>query len=102
MGLSSSCGIITSNVSVELQAIYNRLLLAWNEGSRDVICESDSQLALKIIPEAFPQINFMLAPIVHHINKFKTYVWKPVITHTLREGNSSASLDSKECGCFRS
>lgn len=50
IGFSGYCGI-TTNLNAKLLAIAQGLHLAWGNGYKEVICESDSQMSLTLINE---------------------------------------------------
>lgn len=52
---------ITTNIKVELQAINNGMLLAWNNDYNYVICESDLQTALKLNEEGVRPTHHLLS-----------------------------------------
>ncbi|GAU48831.1 hypothetical protein TSUD_190610 [Trifolium subterraneum] len=92
-GFAGSCGF-TSNINAELQVILHGLDIAWNHGFRNVICESDSQTALKLIQEGVPSTH-PYAPLVNYIQSLIHKEWKLFLVHTLREGNASADWLAK-------
>jgi ribonuclease HI len=85
---AGSCGF-TSNSNVELQAISHGFDIAWNHGFRKVICESDSQKALKLIQVGVP-FTHSYAPSVDYIRSLIHKEWQLVLVHTLRERNAGA------------
>jgi ribonuclease HI len=92
-GFARSCGF-TSNINAELQAISHGLDIAWNHGFRNVICESDSQTALKLIQEGVPSTR-PYAPLVDYIRSLIHKEWQLVLVHTLRKGNASVDWIAK-------
>lgn len=75
------------NINVELFAIADSLLLAWNEGFPAVICESDCQTVLLIIKDGVnPEHPY--APLIDNIMNFMNLYWSLSFKHTLSEGNS--------------
>ena len=48
LGYSGNCGY-TTIMNAKLQGIYNGLILNWNVGYKQVICETNSLLTLKLI-----------------------------------------------------
>lgn len=93
IGFSGSCGYST-NLNAELQAILYGLDLAWNEGYRNVECESDSKTSLLMIAEGVPYTH-PHAPIVDHIRSFLQRHWTLTFHHSLREGNFCADWLAK-------
>jgi hypothetical protein len=59
-----------------------------------VICESDSQTALKLIQEGVPSTR-PYAPLVDYIRSLIHKKWQLVLVHTLRKGNASVDWIAK-------
>lgn len=93
-GFSGSCGISTS-MNAELLAIADGLKLAWYEGFRDVICESDSKTAVTLVQNGVSKVH-LYAPLVDHIRSYNSFSWNLSFCHTLREGNACADWLAKQ------
>ncbi|KAL5149944.1 putative ribonuclease H protein [Glycine soja] len=81
----SFCGL-SSSVNAELHAIFHGLRCEWIKGLRNIICKSDSKLALQFVTEGVIQ-SHPYAPIVAKIREFLSYDGNLSFLHTLREGN---------------
>lgn len=93
LGFSGSCGY-TTNLNAELHAIYHGLRLAWNNGFRKVLCESDSMTALDLISSKLDKTHPYF-PLVDRIKQFKHHSWELSFHHSLREGNFCADWLAK-------
>ncbi|KAG4950540.1 hypothetical protein JHK85_044447 [Glycine max] len=88
-GFSGFCGIAT-NLYVELFAILQGLKIAWESSCHDIICESNSTLALSKLTQG----NVLFHPYVVVINQVKSYMscaWNLKFIHILKEGNNYAN-----------
>ncbi|CAL1399589.1 unnamed protein product [Linum trigynum] len=83
-----------SAVQAELWGIYHGLGVAWQAGSRTLIVESDSQMALQLIEKrndlVHPQATLLTA-----IRRRIAQDWVVKLVHTYREGNRVADWLSK-------
>ena len=86
MGYSGSCGIATC-LLVELMAIYCGLKFAWNKGFRVLTCESDSQVALGLLPNVNTDTHLDVV-IVQAIREIDALDQNLTFSHTLQEGNT--------------
>lgn len=93
VGFAGFCGI-TTNINAELLAIYYGHTLAWNKGYKDVICESDSKIAISLVTQGCHKAH-PYAPLINQIRKFQTSSWRLQFKHTLREGNFYADWLAK-------
>ncbi|CAL1363580.1 unnamed protein product [Linum trigynum] len=83
-----------SAVQAELWGIYHGLGVAWQAGSRTLIVESDSQLALQLIEKRNDPIHPQAA-ILTAIRRRLAQDWVVKLVHTYREGNRVADWLSK-------
>ncbi|CAL1399133.1 unnamed protein product [Linum trigynum] len=92
-GFTASIGSATAALA-ELWAFYYGLDLAWKEGCRAVIVQSDSKLAIQLIEKrhdpVHPYSTLLLA-----IRRKLSLDWLVSISHTYREGNRAADWLSK-------
>lgn len=93
VGFSGFCGL-SNNMNAGLLAIAQGLSIAWNAGHREVICETDSKIALIFITDGVSKFH-PYAPLVDHIRNFSTFSWKLSFKHTFREGNVCADWLAK-------
>lgn len=93
MGFTGCCGIST-NLNVELFAIYHGLVIAWEAGYIYVICESDSLSALSLINEGVDHFH-PFALMIKGIQNLRSLQWSLTLQHTLREGNECADWLAK-------
>lgn len=93
LGFSGFCGV-TTNTTSELFAIYVGLSLAWRNGYRDIVCETDSMMALNLIKDGVDLFH-PHASILANIHKVMAQDWNVELIHTLREGNSCADWLAK-------
>lgn len=82
-----SCGF-TTNINAELHVIGKELQLAWDFGYREVVCESDSLIALQLMIQEGTINTHPHAALIDYIRTFKFSNWNLSFTHTLREGNA--------------
>ena len=90
---TGSCEITTS-LKAELFAIMHGLQTAWDSGLRDIICESDSAVALELINKE-PNVCHPYYAIIKKIQDTITLPWKCSLQHTWREANSCADWLAK-------
>lgn len=84
------------SLEVELLAINNGLILAWNLGFRDVSCRSDCMNALSMIQDP----SFHARKYIHILEAIREVIsrdWRVSFTHTYRESNQCADFMAK-CG----
>lgn len=83
-----------SNLLAELLAIYNGLRLGWQQGWRNVVCESDSLKAVDLNKKA--DLNFhSYAGVIWDIRVLLHQDWQVEIVHILREANHVADFLTK-------
>lgn len=92
-GFSGFCGHIT-NLRAELLAMACGLKITWEAGYKEVMCESDSKIALELIQKVVDTFH-PHAPLVSHIRKFTFLNWKLSFHHTFREDNECANWLAK-------
>lgn len=93
-GFSGFCGIST-NLNVELLAIYHGLDMAWKAGYKFVICESDSLSALSLINDGVSPFH-PFAPLIEEIHMLRCMQRTlSCFKHILREGNEFADWMAK-------
>ncbi|OMP05859.1 hypothetical protein CCACVL1_01804 [Corchorus capsularis] len=96
VGFAAHLGV-TTNMVAELHALRLGLLLAWDEGYRNVECEIDASVVLKLIDDADVAFH-LLASLILDIRELLRREWTCKCLHTLREGNFCADVLSK-LGC---
>lgn len=84
---------MASNISAELWAILMGLKLAWANGYRKVILESDSAVGLALIKEIEPTSPYY--NLVRQIKEWMSKKWDCQLKHVWREGNRSADFLAK-------
>lgn len=82
------------NLFAELMAMNKGLLLAWDQGYRQVVCYSDSLLAIHLVQGPFNQLH-AYATVIQNIKDCIHRNWSVQILHTLREGNSATDFMAK-------
>lgn len=92
LGFAGCCGFSTI-MHAEL-AIYHGLTLAQAAGYDDVVCESDSTVALSLINEGTHDYH-PYASIVNKIRGLCVHSWRLSFRHTLQEGNFCADYLAK-------
>lgn len=92
-GFSGFIGI-SYNLHVELFAMLQGLILAWNACLRNLICYTNSLNVITLIREQLPPFH-KYAVIVQDIHDLLQRNWEVVIRHTLREGNQCADFMAK-------
>ncbi|KAJ1430717.1 Ribonuclease H domain [Sesbania bispinosa] len=86
--------VFSEILQAELLAIRFGLLLAWEEGYRNIICWTDSMLALSLITA--PVLKFhKYSSILEGIARLVHQEWNVTFKHILREGNSCADWLAK-------
>ncbi|CAL1355748.1 unnamed protein product [Linum trigynum] len=83
-----------SAIQAELWGIFHGLGLAWQNGSRTLIVETDSQLALQLIEKRKDPVH-PLATLLTAIRRRLAQDWVVRLCHTYREGNRVADWLSK-------
>lgn len=81
-------------MNVELLAIYHGLVLGLAGGYHNVVCETDSKVALSLINEGTQQVH-PYATIISKIRSFSSHPWRLSFQHTFREGNFCADWLAK-------
>lgn len=75
----------------ELWGILEGLILAWNLGFRDVVCESDSQVAVNTVLKNLEDDDDGVGVIRSILRRLKMD-WSVRVLHVFRECNRSADL----------
>jgi len=92
-GFSGNIGF--SNIlHAELLAIYLGLRMDWEFGMSELMCYSDSKIAIKLIKEPVNDWHHYAA-ILHYIQELLSRDWQVELVHTLREGNACADYLAK-------
>jgi ribonuclease HI len=78
----------------EIMAVLHGLDLCWTKGYREVICYSDSLLAVSLINKGVHPFH-SFANEINKIRQLKSRAWNVLIEHTLREGNKCADVLAK-------
>ncbi|KAJ1436761.1 Ribonuclease H domain [Sesbania bispinosa] len=86
--------VFSEIIQAELFAIRFGLLLAWEEGYRNIICWIDSMLALSLITAPVPKFH-KYSSILEGIARLVHQKWNVTFKHILREGNSCADWLAK-------
>lgn len=84
-----------SVLEAELWAIYHGLSLAWGRGFRNIIIDSDSINAVKLLSEGCDQLH----PCLHLVRGMKSMIVQPADirwSHIWREANQIADILAKE------
>jgi ribonuclease HI len=81
-------------LEVELLAIHNGLMLAWDIGYNDVSCRSDCKEALSLIHEPIFRPHKYVG-IIDSIKELISRDWNISFVHTYREGNQCADFMAK-------
>ncbi|OMO54670.1 hypothetical protein CCACVL1_27680 [Corchorus capsularis] len=89
--------IVLPQLLKKLWALRLGLLLAWDEGYRNVECEIDASIVLQLIESADAGLH-PLGSLIIDIQELFKRIWECKCLHTLREGNFSADVLSK-MGC---
>jgi ribonuclease HI len=92
-GFAGTVGI-SSILHVELLAIHHGLKVAWDLGYRNIICYSDSTLAIQLIDE-MGNLWHHYASILANIKDMVNRNWHIRFKHTMREANAVADLLAK-------
>lgn len=74
--------------------MYHGLSFAWNAGARDLVCYSDSLMAVKLAGSPIVATH-LDAAIIAGIQELLCRDWDVELRHTLREGNGSADVMAK-------
>ncbi|CAL1403276.1 unnamed protein product [Linum trigynum] len=78
----------------EIWAIYHELWLAWNNGCRTLIVETDSQVAIQLVNHRTDSLHLYDA-LLTAIRRKISQDWVVNLIHTYREGNRVADWLSK-------
>ncbi|CAL1410790.1 unnamed protein product [Linum trigynum] len=92
-GFVSNVGYCSA-ILAELWGIFHGLSLAWNLGSRTLLLETDSRLAIELIEKRVDPLH-PLATILTAIRRRLAQDWMVRLVHTYREGNRVADWLSK-------
>ncbi|XP_019447242.1 PREDICTED: uncharacterized protein LOC109350462 [Lupinus angustifolius] len=84
----------STNLHVELLAIFHGLKLVWDSGFKNVICESDSQLALSLIVNDGDKFHPQVV-VIKRIKSLINLLLCLTLKHTLREGNEGVDWFAK-------
>lgn len=87
-------GRSASVLHLELMVIYRGLLQTWNMGYWQLVCFSDSQLAISLVHHP-PLMFHELVGLVGCIRDLIQRDWEVRLLHTLREGNACADRLAK-------
>lgn len=92
-------------VFTEVWGILSALLLAWEEGWKKVIVESDSNVTVSLVREGVPPAHHCWA-LVRDAREMMQRQWDVQLVHTFREGNTVADClanlaHSFPLGCHR-
>nr|KYP57876.1 Putative ribonuclease H protein At1g65750 family [Cajanus cajan] len=99
MGFYGDAGV-GDNLKAELLAILHGMKLAWRANFRNILCVSDSLLAVNLVLGPLDVLH-KYAPIIAHIKELLQQSWSVCVCHSFREGNQSADFLSKlgpHCG----
>nr|KYP74107.1 hypothetical protein KK1_006775 [Cajanus cajan] len=77
---------VVDNLKVELLAILHGMKLAWRANFRNILCVSDSLLAINLVLGPL-DVFHKYAPIIAHIKELLQQSWSVCVCHSLREGN---------------
>ncbi|CAL1413418.1 unnamed protein product [Linum trigynum] len=83
-----------STILAELWGIYHGLGVAWQQGCRTLILETDSQMALQLIDKRTDPLH-PHATLLAAIRRRIAQDWVVKLAHTYREGNRAADWLSK-------
>lgn len=94
------CGFLgyigeADSLKAELLALLHGIEVAWDKGARDVLCFSDSSLAVLAVEKGVGQFH-VYAPIIQSIRDGIQRDWRFRLAHTLREANQPANWLAKE------
>lgn len=89
-----SLALVVFPQTQQQRAIVAGLSHAWRNGYREVICESDSMMALNLIKDG-ADLFHPHASIMGNIHIVIAEDWNVELRHTLREGNSCADWLAK-------
>ncbi|CAL1392202.1 unnamed protein product [Linum trigynum] len=92
-GFCSKIGTGTALLA-ELWGVLQGLELAWKKGSRFLVLETDSQMALQLIEQRRDEVH-PYATILGAIRRLLSQDWMVRLVHTYREGNRVADWLSK-------
>nr|KYP71799.1 hypothetical protein KK1_011072 [Cajanus cajan] len=99
MGFYGDAGV-GDNLKAELLAILHGMKLAWRANFCNILCVSDSLLAVNLVLGPLDVLH-KYTPIIAHIKELLQQSWSVCFCHSLREGNQSADFLSKlgpNCG----
>jgi len=69
-------------MNVDLKAIFHGLKIDWSKGLKNIICESNSIMALKMIANGVP-ITHSLAAVINNIRTFMDKEWSLSLSNIL-------------------
>ncbi|XP_061369203.1 uncharacterized protein LOC133312077 [Gastrolobium bilobum] len=87
-GFAYKLGLLCSSFKAELWGVLRGLELAWNEGNRNIIIESDSSSVITVLTRSGEAVREC-----HLIARFRTWInksWSMTFMHTYREENICA------------
>ena len=76
---------------VELWGIYQRLLLAWEVGIRNILIEADSECAIQMIAKGCNTANACY-PLIRGTKGQMDRNWRVALHHVYRESNNAADF----------
>lgn len=79
---------------VEIKAIEHGLRLAWSRCFKNVICESDSLEAVRLINEGMEELHLYGSTIMN-VRQMLSWNWDARVVHVLREANFCSDLLAK-------
>ncbi|KAJ1416257.1 Ribonuclease H domain [Sesbania bispinosa] len=79
----------------ELHAIWKGLELCWRLNFRNVLCLTDSLLAVELVQKGVDHYH-LYATIIYEVRALLNRDWTVEVVHTLREGNQAADLLAKK------
>lgn len=92
-GFAGSVGVSTI-LHVELLALYHGSKIAWDRGIRDLVCYSDSTLAIQLVMDDINPWHHY-ASIIANIKDLMGRSWRLQLFHSWREANAVANCLAK-------
>lgn len=83
-----------TDLLAELHAVRQSLIWCWDQGWRNVCCESDSLEAVSLVNTAALQ-HHLYAGIIFDIRSLLGWDWTASVLHVLREANQVADFLAK-------
>lgn len=93
VGFSGFLGF-SNIIMADLKAIQTGLSMAWQRGFRNLICESDSKEAIRLVEEAYIDYHH-LSSVISNIRDWLQKSWNVRLVHVFREANFGADCLAK-------